>query len=223
MPIHINLLAEAQAAEDLRRRDPVKRVIFFGASFVVLALFWSGMVEINAVLADQRLTGVQTAIDTRTNEYDRVLANQTKVATAKEKLAALQKLQNARFLQGNLLNALQQTVVNGVQLTRLRVDQSYVQTGGIEPQTNGDRVIMGRPPIVRERIVLSLDARDFSENPGDQVNKFKDAIANQPYFKAMLDKTNGIELTSLSAPQNGPDGKPFVLFTVECHYPDQIR
>ncbi|HEY1719114.1 MAG TPA: hypothetical protein VGH42_12580 [Verrucomicrobiae bacterium] len=223
MPIHINLLAEAQAAEEMRRRDPVKRVVFFGASFVILALIWSGMVEINAVLSNQRLTGVQVAIDTRTNEYDRALANQTKAAAAKSKLEALQKLQSSRFLQGNLLNALQQTVVNGVQLTRLRVDQSYVQTGGTDPQTNGDRVIMGRPPIVRERIILSLDARDFSANPGDQVNKFKDAIASQSYFKAMLDKTNGIELTALSAPQNGPDGKPFVLFTVECHYPDQIR
>jgi len=27
MPIRINLLAEAQAAEDLRRRDPVKRSV----------------------------------------------------------------------------------------------------------------------------------------------------------------------------------------------------
>ena len=31
MPIRINLLAEAKAAEELRRHDPVKRVIFVGA------------------------------------------------------------------------------------------------------------------------------------------------------------------------------------------------
>jgi hypothetical protein len=223
MPIHINLLAEAQAAEELRRRDPVKRVLFLGASLVMVALVWSGMIEINAVLANQRLAGVQTAIDTYTNQYRTALANQKMLVAARGKLAALQKLQDSRFLQGNLLDALQQTVVNGVQLTRLRVDQSYVQTEGTDPQTNGDRVIMGRPPIVRERIVVSLDARDFSENPGDQVNKFKNAITTQPYFKAVLDKTNSIELTALSAPQNGPDGKPFVLFSVECHYPDQIR
>ena len=28
MPIRLNLLAEAQAAEDLRRRDPVKRALW---------------------------------------------------------------------------------------------------------------------------------------------------------------------------------------------------
>jgi hypothetical protein len=27
-------------------------------------------------------------------------------------------------------------------------------------------------------------------------------------------------LTSLSAPQSNTDGKPSVLFTVECHYPE---
>lgn len=223
MPIRINLLAEAQAAEELRRRDPVKRVVLLGALLVVLALFWSAMVEINAVLANQRLAGVQTAIDTQTNEYDRVLANQKKVAAANVKLAALQKLQAARFLQGNLLDALQQTVVNGVQLTRLRVDQSYVETGGTETQTNGDgHVVLGRPPIVRERIVISLDARDFSPDL-NQFSKFKDAIASQPYFKSMLDKTNGIVLTGVSSPQNGADNKSFVLFTYELHYPDKIR
>jgi hypothetical protein len=223
MPIHINLLAEAQAAEDLRRRDPVKRVVLLGALLVVLALFWSGMVEINAVLANQRLAGVQAEIDTHTNEYYLVQANLKKVAAANIKLAALQKLQAARFLQGNLLDALQQTVIDGVQLTRLRVDQSYVQTGGTETQTNADgHIIMGTPPIVRERIVVSLDARDFSPNL-DQFGKFKDAIAAQPYFKSNLDKTNGISLTGISTPQNGPEGKPFVLFTYELHYPDKIR
>ena len=35
MPIHLNLLAEAQAAEELRRRDPVKRASFIGVSLVV--------------------------------------------------------------------------------------------------------------------------------------------------------------------------------------------
>ena len=40
MSIRINLLAEAQIAEDLRRRDPVKRAIFAGAFLVVLALVY---------------------------------------------------------------------------------------------------------------------------------------------------------------------------------------
>ena len=37
MPIRINLLAEAQAAEEMRRRDPVKRALW-GASIVVVGV-----------------------------------------------------------------------------------------------------------------------------------------------------------------------------------------
>src|ERR1700728_1254636 len=209
MAIRINLLAEAQAAEDLRRRDPVKRAIFAGASFVVLALIWSGMAEINEVLARERLTGVQTAIETYTNQYDHVLSDQKKVGAAKVKLDALDALASSRFLQGPLLNALQQTLVDGVAMDRFRIEQSYfAEDPGTGPRTNGDRVIPGRPPTTRERIILAIDARDYSSNPGDQVDKFKQAIAKQDYFKTMLDKTNGVQLANPpSPPQNGPDGK----------------
>src|SRR5476649_1072993 len=125
MAIKINLLAEAQAAEELRRRDPVKRAIFLGTSLVVIMLFWGGMGQINTSLANERLAGVKTAIDAHNSEYTNVLANLNKIAVAKKKLEALQKLQASRFLQGNLLNALQQVTVDGVQLTRMRVEQSY--------------------------------------------------------------------------------------------------
>jgi len=223
MPIHINLLAEAQAAEELRRRDPVKRAVFIGISLVVIALMWSGMVEVNAMMAREHLYGVQMEIDSKTNAYQHVVADQNKIATIQKKLAALQKLQAARFLQGNLLDALQHATVDGVQLTRLRVDQAYFLTEGTDSQTNGDRVIAGRPSTVKERIIAHLDARDFSANPGDQVNKFKEVIAKQAYFHAMLDKTNGVQLANPpSAPQSDA-GKPYVMFTLDCRYPEVTR
>ena len=134
------------------------------------------------------------------------------------KLAALQKLQAARFLQGNLLNALQHATVDGVQLTRLRVDQSYILTA--EPTrkpTATMRLPVARPPS-RERIIVHLDARDFSANPGDQVNKFKEAIAKQAYFQAMLDKTNGVQLASPPFAPQTDAGKPYVMFTLDCRF-----
>jgi len=38
MPIRINLLAESQALEEMRRRDPVKRAIWVGVLVVSLLL-----------------------------------------------------------------------------------------------------------------------------------------------------------------------------------------
>jgi len=224
MPIKINLLAEAQLAEELRRRDPVKRAIFLGVALVVLMLFWSGMIQLNSVLANERLTGVQGAIADHNKEYTNVLANLNKITVAQNKLESLKKFQSARFLQGNLLNALQQATVDGVQLTRLREEQTYFLTDGSAASTNSDgRFIPGRPGTSRERIVLTLDARDSSASPGDQINKFKQAIADQPYFKSVLDKTNSVQMVSISSLQSGPDGKEFVLFTVECNFPEQTR
>ena len=223
MPIHINLLAEAQAAEELRRRDPVKRAIFIGVSLVVVALGWSGVVEVNAFLAKERFIGVQGSINAQTNVYQHVESERKKIATIQTKLAALQKMRDARFLQGSLLDALQHATVDNVQITRLRVDQAYFLTEGTDAQTNGDRVVAGRPASVKERIIAQLDARDFSANPGDQVNKFKEAIAKQTYFQAMLDKTNGVQLANPpSAPQNDA-GKLYVMFTLDCRYPEVAR
>ena len=223
MPIHINLLAEAQAAEDLRRRDPVKRAIFIGVSLVLVSLMWSGTVEISALLAKERFAGVQGTINAQTNAYQHVELNRKKIATIQSKLAALQKMQTARFLQGSLLDALQHATVDNVQLIRLRVDQAYFLTEGTAAQTNDDRVIAGRPAAVKERIIAHLDARDFSANPGDQVNKFKDVIAKQAYFQAMLDTTNGVKLANPpSAPQIDA-GKPYVMFTLDCRYPEVAR
>jgi|ERR1700722_2885056 len=223
MPIRINLLSETLAAEDMRRRDPVKRFAFGGAFFVALFLVWFSSLVLEHMLATESLTQVQTEIQTRTNEYSHVMASLKKISDAKDKLAALQLLSNSRFLQGNLLNAFQQTApVPGVQLMHLRVDQAYLYTEGTVRQA-GDHTVPGRPPVAVEKVVVSIDARDSSPNPGDQVNKFKEAVVKQAYFQMMLDKTNGVRLINLSAPQTGSDGKPYVLFTMECRYPDQYR
>ena len=47
MPIRINLLSEALAEEDLRRRDPVKRAIFIGVFLVALSLVWFSSTWLN--------------------------------------------------------------------------------------------------------------------------------------------------------------------------------
>jgi hypothetical protein len=224
MPIHINLLAEAQAAEELRRRDPVKRAIFIGISLIAVALMWSGMVEVNAMMAREHLYGVQMEIDSKTNAYQHVVADQNKIATIQKKLAALQKLQAARFLQGNLLDALQHATVDGVQLTRLRVDQACLLTAGSEAKvTVGAYKTAATPASVREKIIVHLDARDFSANPGDQVNKFKAAIAKRSYFQAVLEKTNGVQLANPPSAPMTDSGKPYVTFTLDCRYPEVIR
>jgi len=224
MPIRINLLAEAKAAEELRRHDPVKRVIFCGAFLVALTLVWSSSLLLEGMLARKAVTDRQTQIESRTNDYQRVVVDQQKITQVKQDLEALNKFSNSRFLQGNLLQALQQIHVEGVKLTRFTLDQNYIPREGTPAKKNANgSTSPGTPGAVTEKIVLKLDAVDSGANPGDQVNKMKDAVANQTYFKAALNKTNGVQLVNLSSPQLGTDGKMFVLFTLQCNFQEVNR
>jgi len=45
MPIRINFLAEQQAQEEERRRDPVKRAAWVAAAWVGLLLVWGGYLQ----------------------------------------------------------------------------------------------------------------------------------------------------------------------------------
>jgi len=223
MPIRINLLAEALAEEDLRRRDPVKRSIFIGGFLVALSLVWFSSTWLETVIEKNGLNQIEQEIQSKTNDFLVVQGNLKKIADAQKRLDALQLLSNTRFLQGNLLNALQQIYVPNVQLTRLRLDQTYSVKEGSPPQTNAYTVLPGRPGVATERMTLVLDAKDFSPNPGDQVNRFKSSLATQSFFKSNLDPTNGIKLSNLSPPQSTFGSKPFVLLTLECRFSDKIR
>ena len=224
MPIRINLLAEALAEEDFRRRDPVKQAIYVGALLVVLSLAWFSSVWLTCLLSQRTLNQIQGEIQSRTNEFSQVQSNLKKVSEGQRRIDALQKFSEARFFQGTLLNAVQQIYVPNVQLTRLRLEQSYIVKDGLAPKTNSVGIGAGRLGSSTERIILTIDAKDFSQNAGDQVNRYKDAMTSQSFFKSNLNQTNGVRLAGTpSAPQSSLDGKPFVLFTLECRFSDKTQ
>jgi hypothetical protein len=225
MPIRLNLLAEAHAAEDLRRRDPVKRALCLAGLVIALMLAWSSFLQLRATLASSEVTGIEAQMSARTNEFRQILDNQKKAAEINDKLRVLRQLAASRFLNGNLLNALQQTTAEEVQLIRLRVDQLYTTVEGTKTHTNDNNVVIkGRPPTTIEKIVLHLEGLDLSPSVGDQVNRFKSVLTSNAYFGNMLTKTNPVNLKSLSPPQVAPvTGKPCEMFNLECRYLEKTR
>jgi len=223
MPIRINLLAEARELEELRRRDPVKRAILLGVLVILAVGAFSVWMQLQVMIVKKELNKIDGQVSSRSSEYQQVLDNQKRLGDMTHKLSSLQQMATNRLLYGSLLNAFQQATIDDVQLTRLRADQSYFFTEGTKAKTNAEeRVIPGRPASVTEKILLTIEARDSGANPGDQVNKFKQVIADAPYFRANLGKTNEVRLTNLSPPM-AVDGKPFVQFTLEIRYPERIR
>ena len=223
MPIRINLLAEARTLEELRRRDPVKRVAMVGIVLFLLLIAYSTWTQLQVMIVRGELNKVDGQIATRSKEFQQVLDDQRNLFDVTSRLGMLHEMATNRLLYGTLLNAFQQNIIDDVQLTKIRTEQIYVLTAGTRSKTNDDnKVILGRPATVTEKVVLSLEAKDSGPNPGDQVNKFKQAMADGPYFRGMLGKTNEFRLTSLSPPQ-ALDGKPFVQFGLECRFPERTR
>lgn len=219
MPLRVNLLAENLAAEEMRRRDPVKRVLVMGFLLILIMLVWSGYLMLKQTMERRDLAQVTMAINTHTNEYLAVLAAQKKSEDVRHRLDELEVLSTNRFFQANLMNALQHVSVPGVQLTRLRLAQTYVQVEASKPEKGK----LPTPAKATEKIVLTLDLKDTSPNPGDGVNKYKDALTAQPYFQNSLDATNSVRLSGLYGLQAGTDGKQYEIFTLECHFPDNTR
>lgn len=224
MPIRLNLLAEAQAAEELRKRDPVKRAIWIAALLVALMLMWSSSLYLNSMVKNSELSKIQNEINTVTNSYREVTDNLKKSADINHKLKALQNLNANRFLAGALLNTMQKTTLDDVQLTHLAIKQDYVVVPETKPVTNANRVVPGKPSTSTERITLELDGTDSSPSPGDLVANFKDLLTTSPYFKEGFGKPVDINLKSFSSPTLSPDtGKPCVLFKLECRFPEKTR
>jgi hypothetical protein len=229
MAIRINLLAEAQAAEDARRRDPVKRAIWVSALLIALMLVWSSSVQLKAMMASSEVSHLEAQMKSHTNEFSRVLEDRRRIDEIRHKQASLEQLTSSRFLQGSFLNALQMTNIDAVQLVRMRMEQTYARVDEVKARTNElSKVIPGRPGTSTEKILVTLEANDCSVNPGDQVNKYKEAIGGVPYMRELLGKTNGVVLKNISPPTfsnvPGPNaGKASVQFSLECRLPEKTR
>jgi len=77
--------------------------------------------------------------------------------------------------------------------------------------------------MATEKITLTLNAMDNSPEPGDAVKKYQDMVSGAPYFQELLGKTREFRLTTRGVPQSDPDGKSFVLFTLEGRFTEKTR
>ena len=223
MPIRLNLLAEAQAAEEMRRKDPVKRVIWMAVLLVALVLVWWSSLVARAMIGRGDLTTLEATVASKTNEYTSVLEAQRKFTDTTQKLAALHQLATNRFLNGSLLNELQHTIVPDVQLVRAKVEQDYTFTEETKAKTSGNKTTPAKPASVTERITVTLEARDSCANPGDRVNVFREMVTTNAYFQAALGKTNEARIVKYSPTQTVPGEPPFVAFAVECRFQEKSR
>jgi murein L,D-transpeptidase YcbB/YkuD len=209
MPIRINLLAEAQAAAEERRKNPVKRGIWVGSFLVCVVALWIIKLQLDIFYEQKNYSHVEADWKGRMAKYSTVTNEQTRIGEVEGKLAKLQTLTTNRFLWAPVFNALQKTMVDNVQVTRLKGEQGYQK---------GD----GRRPEEVEKVTLVIEAKDL--RPSDQTyTKYKENLCTFDFFSKRLQRRDGFVMDGTLGPLTVDPLDPsrqFVTFTLASHFPE---
>jgi hypothetical protein len=166
---------------------------------------------------------LEASLGSRTNQYTQILNNRTQLGQVESKLAALHNLATNRFLNADVLNAFQHATSDGIQITRLRTEQSFMLVPEIPSKMVDEKFVPGKPGSSTEKITLTIEGKDTSPNPGNEaINRYKETLAHNSYFQKQNISTNQILLKNLSSPQmDNESGASFVVFSFECQYPSR--
>ncbi len=226
MPIRINLLADAQAAEEMRRKDPVKRAIWIGAFVVFAVLVWAGTLQLKIMAARSDITSLQVSWTSIESKVKQVREHRARTREIEGRLSALDQFTTNRTLWANAFNALQFTLVDNVRIVRLKTEQTFALAEVPRPVTPATpaatRAVVAKPVLTTERSSLTIEGRDYSLRQADQIPRYKETLLNAPYFADVLQKTNKVQLISLSAPQT-EGGRTYVNFGLELFFQEKER
>jgi hypothetical protein len=148
-----------------------------------------------------------------------VIANAQKTGEIERTVGALRHLAAHRFLWALPLNALQNAVVDKIQVVRIKTAQGIVAIPGSRASTNAQNVVIpARPSEKVERVSMTIQARDFGDPPA--ADQFIENMAAEPYFKEHLRKVDPIRLKDRSPAQVTQTDPPrsYIPFTIECDY-----
>ena len=225
MPIRINLLAEAQAAEEMRRKDPVKRATYLGGLCLLAVACVSIIIQSQVMATKSRAAAFQDRISGVTNQYSVVVQDKARWDQVELHRRGLDILAAERFLYGSFLNSLQGVYVDGVQMIRIHTDHNYGFVDEVRAKaTGGKPAKVTKPAVATESVSIVLEARDLSANPGEQVTRYKEKLGELDYMVTLLGTNNQMRLVNRSPPQIQPDTSRLgVQFTLESKLPEKVR
>ena len=126
MPIRINLLAEQQAAEDARRRDPVKRTLVIGVTLVVATLMWTLMTHMQVKARRAELANLDTSFKQIDEKAKAARTLQAEIGDVERRITSLDRYSTNRMLWASMLDAMQRVTVDQVRLKSISANQRYV-------------------------------------------------------------------------------------------------
>jgi len=222
--IRVNLLAEALAEEELRRKDPVKRAYIAAGLLVALTVGWLLYAQKQATKAvdlvaelDLKWTKLRprcadvTNNRVRTREIDRVI------------LPSLNRLSTNRFLWSHVLDALQYSMITNIEVTELQGRHSYSNKSYVVDVLG--RAIAGPPRVtsVTETVTLMLTCRDYAPDAAANHITFMEYLVRDRFFLERLRKPTPYEpgVKTPGDPAN-PKKNPGV-FSFTCYFAPLTR
>ena len=109
MPIRINLLAEAQAAEETRRKDPVKRAVWVGGFIVFVVMLVSMTLQLKIMAARSDLSSLSMSWRDIEKQVQDINDHRNRTREIEQKLSALDQFTTNRMLWASAFDALQRT------------------------------------------------------------------------------------------------------------------
>lgn len=220
MPIQINLLAEQQYAEELRRRDPVKRGYWIAGlvvSLVLVYILFLGLMIWHVQSQVAALKGIQP----NQTKILELKANQTSTTNLSKTLITLTNLSTNRFLVGNMLNAMQVSMVDKIQITKIALRQNFdivnvVKTVNEKKITESSRI---------EKLKLIVDGKCFASVSEQTINSYIQSIRSNDFFRYYFPSQTNIEPKNISSIQTDLNDatKKYVTFSLECVMPDKAH
>ena len=215
----------------MRRKDPLKRaailggvIVFAGVAACLYFQFQVSRVQGVLQVKKDELAGIE-----KTSKV--VGENFKKIGEIDEKVKALREMAVNRALWGPVLNSLQTVMADltsqtpgapcPVTLLKFRVGQRY----DYEPGKKAVPPAKSKPGTSTERILLSIEGRDYGTEQEQNYNLLKEKLAVDPYLKEQLRKDNPVKLQSYTERQidAADPSKSFLNFVLEANYPERVR
>jgi hypothetical protein len=136
MPIRINLLAEQQAAEEARRRDPVKRAIWAGSGLVVMMALWIVLLQVRFASAKAELNRYTVQLQAVEENSKEARLNAATANQLESRISNLQRYSTNRFFSATMLDALQQLTTGEIRIMQLQSYHSYATNAETVFKTN---------------------------------------------------------------------------------------
>lgn len=126
MPIRINLLAEQQAAEEARRKDPVKRALWAGSGLVIVMLLWAAMLQLQVNAGRAAFRDIEDRLKKADDEANTYRNIQAQAGDLERRSLALDRYATSRVVWGSALNALQSAAQDSIRLMSVNSSQRYI-------------------------------------------------------------------------------------------------